>query len=246
MFQEKCKDFYASVVKNPQLILVITLLFVCGAVIGLNLKWFFLLIVCVIVLVMMIIAYNVGKAEAESAKNNIRISGRNSIVVEKRSAENRRMLSILNYREQQFDYHPATATFTAATVGGVTTGGLTVNEDHYTSSLGAKTNKCSLQYTPLDDRVGVQPVLVKRISLSENDAKIAYSRPQLRQFLTGDGSNALNLEHKIESKNASAARNYYNNSGDMYGAMNLLKEDYTKSLLTRDELESIVEFLCGY
>ena len=155
------------------------------------------------------------------------------------------MFTLLRHRDMQFNYHPATATFTAATVGGVTTGGWSVDEAHYTTSYGSKTEKYQLQFCPLDDCVLVEPILVKYIRLSESDAEAARSKQYLREFISGNNRDVLKLEHKVESRSASAASNYYQSSGDLYGAANLLHEDYTASLLTEAELLSVIRFLCG-
>ena len=160
-------------------------------------------------------------------------------VLERKSA-NRRVLSLCRHRESYHKYNPASATFSAATVGGVTTGGWSVKEAHYTTEMGAATDKYLLCYTP-NVYYKNQCSFPSRVVLTQNDAQAARDQG-FGKFLEGE---TLVLRNPGKWKNAKNAADAYASTGDFYGASNLLVKDYTASLLTESEMREILDFLCG-
>lgn len=164
----------------------------------------------------------------------------NTIKVSERKAANRRVLSLIRHIESYSKYNPASATFSAATVGGVTTGGWSVKEAHYSAEMGAKTDKYLLCYTPnvyYKDRCSFP----SQVILTNSDMQAARNQGFCK-YLKG---NTLVLRNTGKWKNAEYARNVYASTGDFYGASNYLVKDYTASLLTQPEMQKILDFLCG-
>ena len=238
------KDFFAAWVKHSMLVFLLFMFSFCGIIVGYETGMDTVMIIGIILTVVIIVAYIIGKTQISKIKNNIIIENGCTISVAERTSDNKRMFSILRHFEQGFEYHPATATFTAVSVGGVTTGGWSVEDAHYTASSGARTDKCLLQFSPMDDRKGVEPIIVTYIRLSKDDIQIAKNNSFLRQFLSVK-NRVLTLAHPVVKSNATAARQHFQSTGDVYGSMNFLTGDYTQSLLTRKELEQVVDFLCG-
>ena len=163
-----------------------------------------------------------------------------TVEVFERKPANRRVLSLIRHRESYSKYNPASATFSAATVGGVTTGGWSIKEAHYSTEMGSGTNKYLLCYTPnvyYKDKC----TLPNRVILTKNDVQAAMNQG-LSRYLDG---NTLVLKNTNEWKNAKAASDIYASTGDFYAASNLLANDYTASLLTQSEMQKILDFLCG-
>ena len=238
-------DFFAAWVKNTMLVFMMFFFAFCGIIMGYQIGNDPLMIFSIVICVLMVIAYIIGRIGAKKIKNNITIVNESTINVALRSSDNRRMFRIIKYVEQYFQYHPATATFTAVSVGGVTTGGWDVRDAHFTMQSGASTDKSLLMFYPMDDRKGVEPIVVGAVQLSNNDAAVARQNGFLRDFMPGNKGETLFLRRKSSGRGAAAADRHYRNTGDMYGAMNLASKDYTESLLTRKELERVVDFLCG-
>lgn len=246
MKKETLLELYAMFVKAPQVFVgALMLVLVCMAV-ALTLKWYIVFLILVLIVAYAVHAYRVGKAEAEEIKNNIVVMDKDTIFVNERIPANRDMFSFVRHRETDFHYHAPSATYTSVTIGGVTTGGLNVEEGHYSASTGAKTDKYYLQFHRLDDRVTAdKPIFVKNIKLSDSDAEIAKDTPVIRNYLSGQNKNVLVLGHKTDGKASSAANSYFQRTGDLHGAANLMKDEYTDSLLNEKELKRIVNFLCG-
>ena len=246
MRKEIPQELYALIVKSPQVCLVALMLVLVCMVIALTLKWYIVFVLHVLLVAYAVHAYRVGKAEAEEIKDNIVILDKDTIFINERMPENRNMFSFVQHRETEYQYHAPSATYTSVTIGGVTTGSVNVKDGHFTASAGAKTDKYYLQFHRLDERVTTEkPIFVKYIKLSDSDAEIAKDTPVIRYYLSGQNKNVLVLEHKTDGKGTSAASQYYQRTGDLHGATNLMKDDYTDSLLGQKELERIVNFLCG-
>ncbi len=164
----------------------------------------------------------------------------NTIKVSERKAANRRVLSLIRHTESYNKYNPASATFSAATVGGVTTGGWSVKEAHYSAEMGAKTDKYLLRFRP-DVYYKDKYTLPSNVILTQKDAEAARNQG-FGKYLNG---NTLILRNKGKWGNAQYAADVYARTGDFYGASNYLVKDYTASLLTQAEMQKILDFLCG-
>ena len=163
-----------------------------------------------------------------------------TIKVYERKPANRRVLSIFRHKESYSQYNPAKATFTAVTVGGVTTGGWDVKDAHYSTVMGESTNKYLLCYTP-NVYYKNKCSLPKEVILTAEDAEAARKQG-FGKYLQG---NTLILRNQVKSQNAKWAADTYAQTGDFYASSNLLVKDYTASLLTQSEMQAILDFLCG-
>ena len=179
-----------------------------------------------------------------SKKNLVYDSSSGVVTVVNRSSANHYVLDVDRYFQPTLKYKPATATYTAATVGGVTTGGLDVKEAHY--EQGAKTTKkYAVVYRTDDKYLRTQPYAMSFI-LNDIDLQIAKSNPFLSEFVRNSGKANFLAMHKPEDGSATkAGRAYYKNTGDIYGAMALSAQDYTDAMLTETEARRVVDFLCG-
>lgn len=167
------------------------------------------------------------------------------IHLKKRDPENEYRFLIDKHVEVGYGYVPPSATFTAVSVGGVTTGGWDVQEGHYKTSSVKKTDKYELFYTrrnlTASARKGDIICCVKEIVLTSDDVKTARSFPILNQFVVG---NSLVLRHNVQSAYSKEIASSIG-SGDIYSALNLGQDDLTKMALTQKEAQAVLDFICG-
>ncbi len=178
------------------------------------------------------------------ARKNLVLDNYSGIVtVEKRAKENHVILSTDRYYEVYNKYVPASATFTAATVGGVTTGGWDVQEAHYTTGEIKRTEKWAIFYRSEDRK---KP-FVAEFKLNQSDLLLAGQDPFLRQFVVGSSRDRCNFRplFRVVSSNKKYADDYLEKTHDVYGASNMVMPDMTKTMLTREETERVIAFLCG-
>ena len=145
---------------------------------------------------------------------------------------------IINYGLQ---YHPSEIVYTGATVGGVHVGGFH-DEGNYYSVNGNSTNKYRLEYygdgVTNEDFAPIDIIRLSPVCLAE-----AKQNKFISQFVDEDGD--LALEHRIpKKKNASVEAAIRAGNADL--AMNLAKDGYYATKLTKEECEGIKAWLCGY
>ena len=162
--------------------------------------------------------------------------------VDHRVETNRDYLSMRQHQETGYKYNPATATFTSATVGGITTGGWDYKQAHYSAVGGAFTDRYELCYTSLKSDGKKERHIITKIELKPEDALTARANGFLRQFMN---ENTMVLKKKIVAENKEIATDILRRTGDVYAAATVLAGDHTKTLLTKDEMQQVVDFLCG-
>ena len=164
--------------------------------------------------------------DIKEVQADIKLLGEHAIHITKRCERNRKVLSISRFYHTNYEYHPASATYTGATVGGVTTGGWTFNEANYTATSGAMTNKYQLWYKIVEGKK--TPIFV--VKLEPADAKAAANDPKVGKYLDGE---CIYLSPKETSKKDNMS------STEKAGEMG-----YASGLLTKEELLPILDFLC--
>ena len=160
------------------------------------------------------------------------------LIVKECSSLNKNLLYISRYQETHLKYNPATATYTGATVGGVTTGGWDFQEAHYSIQGGAITDKFILWYRKNDK----ESKIVEKVELSSQLAELAKKDKALRQFLKG---NTLYITKQSENKWGNLAAQTLKNTGNYNLASDIALKDYASTLLTKSELMPIYDFICA-
>lgn len=199
-----------------------------------------LIVFCIALLVL----NGISKSYLRRARENLKLDNYTGIVtVNSRTHANRMLLTSERYYETYNKYNPASATFTAATVGGVTTGGWDFKEAHYTTGEVHRTDKWAIVYRTEDKK---NP-FVADFKLNDKDLQAAKQDAFLSQFVTGSGWEKINFRplYRVASKNKAYADEYVRKTKDIYAAQNMIMADMTKTMLTRDEIERVIAFLCG-
>ena len=124
-------------------------------------------IICVI---MALVGYLKTNAFEKSQNNMVFDKTANKLIIYNRTYSNSDKLSMERHREIYNKYNPATVTYTGATVGGITTGGLNYNPAYYSTGLGNYTDKYELWYKGYDKD---DMHWVSKIELTSKDAEQA-------------------------------------------------------------------------
>lgn len=169
----------------------------------------------------------------------------NKISLLKRVPDNEYRFLIEKYIAIGYGYVPPSATYTAVSVGNVTTGGWDVQEGHYQASSVEKTDKYELYFTRRNVNAFIRKsdiiCCVKEIVLTAEDTRIARSLPILNQFVVG---NSLVLKHSVKSS-FSKEINSSIMAGDIYAASNYAYGDMIAIQLTQEEAKAVLDFICG-
>ncbi len=184
---------------------------------------------------------------AENAKGLISLVGERAVFVYERCSAMTQYLSIERYRQTSYKYNPATATYTGVSVGGVHTGGWTVDEAHYSLEGGSYTDKFNLFYRERKLVGGKWTSVwhaVDTVYLSKEDAALAKNAG-LGRWLH---DNKLTLSNPVSSQDLVLREKIYEQYGenhDFYSTSNLLSMQAEKYMLNHDEILRIFSFLCG-
>lgn len=166
-------------------------------------------------------------------------SGKGSPTLKKRCPTSAKEFSIRPLYNHDFDYHPATATFTSVTVGGVTTGGIDVTKEHYSSKTTGRSGKYAL--FSVEENFEICRIILDDRLL--NDAK---SNSFIKGFLQG---NELVLEHENEDTKLSsgAMENLkgYIKSGNVISQNLQMQDIINAKKLTKEECEKILAWISG-
>ncbi len=175
----------------------------------------------------------------EKAKSQITFVEKDkTLIVKERSSLNRNLLYISRYQETNLKYNPATATYTGATVGGVTTGGWDFQDAHYSIQGGAITDKFILWYRKNDK----ESKIIEKIELSSQLAELAQRDKALNRFMKG---NTLYITKQSENKWGDLAAQTLKNTGNYSLASDIAMKDYASTLLTKSEIKPIYDFICA-
>ena len=184
----------------------------------------------------------------KTRENNFVFNKQNSdeLVVLHRKKENEAVLLAKQGDVKYSQYHPGSATFTAATVGGVTTGGWDIKEEHYSiETAAAASNKYVLMYKLKDEYFSAEKdrkerFPIRKIILSPEDANAALKNPIVSKFRRG---NCLILENRGDEKLGKAAANL--SSSNYYLAADMMYAYDASKNLSYKEVNEIIHFLCG-
>lgn len=137
-------------------------------------------------------------------------------------------------------YHPANYVYTGATVGGVTTDGITKTGD-YTSLDGYATDKYRLVYREKPDSSGTT---ITKIKLADKTwLEDARKHKEVSQFLQGD---TLELVHKnAKDKYSSEDIAIAIKQGNMSLAAQLLQYNTEAHSLNKSECQAVLSWLCN-
>ncbi len=195
---------------------------------------FFALIIAFIVAVV-VLTKQTKKIEA---KANIECVSDKRIAVSKQAEINKSVIHIRRYQETSLQYNPAKITYTGATVGGVTTGGLDYQDAYYSVKGGNITNKFIMYFEKSDK----ESMIVDEIELSPNLVDKAKKDPNLSKYLRG---NVLYITKPSENKWGSTAAQTLKTTGNYALASDIAMKDYASTLLTKSELAPIYNFICA-
>lgn len=208
------------------------------------------LVVAAIVIVIFFVMRAKDKGNERAAANEkevLRYDGNDTVTILERGSHIRTYLSVEQYIQSAYKFNPATATYTGVTVGGVTTGGWTVDEAHYSLEHGRLTEKYNLYYKGRRQIGGKwEPDwhMINNVILSEQDAKAAEEYG-LGRWLSG---NKLSISNPVSSRDQVLTEKIYEQYGeshDFYSTSNLLSIQAEKAMLSHDEIMKIYSFLCG-
>jgi len=176
-----------------------------------------------------------------SAKNNLSYNkGNNTLTLKARRPENANVVKVEEMVNYSMKYHPSEIVYTGATVGGVHTGGFHEAGNYY-SVNGSGTQKYQLVYTGIGvDQGDYCPVSV--IKLDAPLIQEARKNPAISRYLKSDGSLVLSNEtaskYGDHMKTAAA-------QGNTALVMQMAKADYFNQQLSRDQCNTIKNWLCA-
>ncbi len=134
-------------------------------------------------------------------------------------------------------YHPATATYTGVSGGGLSVGEWNVTQAHYTSSVGI-----SDRYRVLCKwKTGSDRIELDTIALSAQDAERAKHNTYLAKLLRG---NTLHLTREASKANTAIAGTVLRMSGDINLAQNVIMKGNASRYLTQEEANAVISFIC--
>lgn len=180
-------------------------------------------------------------------KEYLRYNGNDTVTILERCSGITAYLAVEQYRQSSYKFNPATATYTGVTVGGVTTGGWTVDEAHYSPEVGRYTGKYNLFYKERRQIGGKWEAdwhLINYVILSDQDAKAAKDAG-LGRWLSG---NTISISNPLSSRDRVLTESIYEQYGngyDFYSTSNLLSMQAEKTMLSHDEIMKIYSFICG-
>ena len=172
------------------------------------------------------------------ASNNFTYRSNGEIALKRRGKENRFVLTLDRYEKSHYQYVPESATFTAVSVGGVTTGGWDVTPEHYESKYAGSTDKYLLHYEDSDQH----SCFVNIIHLDDSAADMAKKDKRIAGFVE---DNKIVLLHKNKKNNVQSAYNKYGKDSNYYEFMNNVQSDVVSAMLDEYEMTGILNFLCG-
>lgn len=134
-------------------------------------------------------------------------------------------------------YNPAQYIYTSATVGGITTGGITKIGDNYSySNKGSK--RYSLRWKP---DIGINKEIKTIVMASSDIIESAKKHPIVKKYVNG---NKLVLENKPSSETIEQL-NAVNKSGNTELFKQIATQNYIETLLTKDECEAVLDWMCN-
>ena len=171
--------------------------------------------------------------------------GSYTLIVSKRTANNKRVLKIAEHLGQSYTYNPAKVVYTGATVGGVTTGGFHTVDAHHTYNVYAS-GKYKLQYTEVSpDGLAASPseyppydIEMVRLD-SQSLVEEAKNNPVISRHLKGRFIMMADIPADAGKKLAAAGK-----SGNQTMMMNALASVAAERGLTKDDATAILNWLC--
>lgn len=172
----------------------------------------------------------------EILKENIDFaSGLSTPTLKKRSSTSGMCFYISPFYDADFKYNPEEITFTSVTVGGVTTGGISKTDAHYSTTNKKPTGR----YLLMSNKVEIEKII-----LTDELLKEAKNDPNINKFIVG---NKIVLKHnskQLSSGETAALKEAYMNK-NLIVAKSLLKDSIINSKLTRDECIYIKNWIYG-
>ncbi len=207
------------------------------------------IIIIMLIILILCFAIPIGLSISHNSLRN-RNFERNAwkLKVLNREKGNRALFKIRNSVVMSGKYHPATATITAATVGGVTTGGVEFKDAHYTlhNQRGGWNDTYELLYIDRDEYFSAEKDRKERHTIEElilkpEDVSVAKNHPILNKYLDG---NKLVLQNK-ESNNLDALAVNAANKYGTFAAAEYITAAKASHNLTYQELSTVLDFLAG-
>lgn len=160
--------------------------------------------------------------------------GGNIIVLRKRDPKIRKFIKVSKVIIPDIKYNPAQYIYTSATVGGITTGGITKIGDNYSYSY-TGTNKCALYIK--SKKLDIQTIQTQSQEIIES----AKNHPIVKKFVNG---NQIVLLHEA-SPNTTEKLKHASTLGNAPLFKSIAKQYYIETRLTKDECEAILDWLCS-
>lgn len=164
-------------------------------------------------------------ATYESADKTLRLHKKGSFLKES--------VTMKRYIRTNATYKPAEIVYTGATVGGITTGGIHVNEAHYETS-GTRTDKFGLYFNNCQ---------VKRIVC---DFEIK-DHPAINKFKTDKNTLVLTYEGAKEEMGGLSKEMYKKAvvKGDLGMQYHLLNNQIEESMLSHNDCKNVLKWIVG-
>lgn len=162
--------------------------------------------------------------------------------VKKRVSTNSKKIKIEPVYLAMVKYVPTQVTYTGATVGGVHTGGFSVDEAHYSANQVRKSGKYELKYFVNSNESPYQSI--EKISLSQDLVEQARKDDFIKKFLKDDN---LVLKYDIKKDSIQSALEKEivkapHNLTVLSASANHRKE---LEALTKEDCDLILKWLCG-
>lgn len=163
-----------------------------------------------------------------------------TLTLKERNPANANVIKVERMMDYNLKYHPSEIVYTGVTVGGIHTGGFH-DRGNYISIDGKRTQKYRLIY----NGVGVtseQSCPIEIIKLEGNLTDKAKNNSLIRQYLDSNGM--LVLKNNVKSENAQfivSAMEVKN----IDAAMEFAKEDYYNQQLTKEQCDSVKNWICS-
>lgn len=192
----------------------------------------------VFVLILKLLKYSKEKNYKLTCENMDYNFREETLKLDKRSAFNKKVIKAKPIKDYNLNYHEAQYVYTSASVGGITTGGVTKIGDYNSidvSSTGKFEIKCYC-YSLNEYRK------VKKIKLTKELTVCAENNPFIKQFLRKE--NTLVLEKKTK-RDVSEQVSMLIKSGRTDMATRYMKQNYFETQLTREECIKVIDWISG-
>ena len=157
-----------------------------------------------------------------------------AVYIQKREARIRDYIRVKKYVTLDYSYRPPSATYSSATVGGVTTGGWDVKEERYSETV-KQTDKYELSFC------GHQ---ITEVWLPFEDENAARTDNRVCQFVDTAVGNKLLLKHRGVKKQSVFVKDALQ-AGNIAVAASIAADDLVSEQLSKKEANDVLDFLCG-